>query len=366
MIKSTKNQFSPNYAVPPGTILQEWLDENKLTQVELADRMGRTKKTIHEIIKGTAPITAETSLQLEKVTGVNACLWNSMEVKYREFRAREVDQESLKAAVGRLRRFSYKEMAKRGWVPDVTDQLERVQNLLRFFGVAGFDQWQQTYTELAGAARESSTYRSELEDLSAWLRHGEIQAAKIKCEPYSEQKFCDALCKIRKLTAEAIERQNAELPALCASAGVAHVMVSELPKTHVSGFTRWLSSEKALIQQSLRHKRDDHLWFTFFHEAAHILLHGKKERFLEFQGRSDPKEDEANKWARDFLVPPSDWESFMRRYKMHSSDATVVGFAKEQGIAPGIVAGRIQRETKNYAIHHTVYTKLRLVAKKGK
>jgi Zn-dependent peptidase ImmA (M78 family) len=64
---------------------------------------------------------------------------------------------------------------------------------------------------------------------------------------------------------------------LCAGAGVAVVFVPALPKTGVSGATRWINSNKALIQLSLRYRTDDHLWFTFFHEAGHILLHGKKE-----------------------------------------------------------------------------------------
>ena len=32
---------------------------------------------------------------------------------------------------------------------------------------------------------------------------------------------------------------------------------------------------------SLRHKSNDHLWFTFFHEAGHLLLQSKKAAFLE-------------------------------------------------------------------------------------
>ncbi|MBL8419274.1 MAG: hypothetical protein JNK92_01440, partial [Dechloromonas sp.] len=57
--------------------------------------------------------------------------------------------------------------------------------------------------------------------------------------------------------------------------------MAELPKTEVSGATRWLSPDKALIQLSLRYKSDDQLWFSFFHEVGHLLLHGKKEVFIE-------------------------------------------------------------------------------------
>jgi hypothetical protein len=72
-------------------------------------------------------------------------------------------------------------------------------------------------------------------------------------------------------------------------------VVPEPKGTHVSGVTRWLSSNKTLIKQSLHHKTDDHFWFTFFHEAGRILLHGKKEAFLE---TNDP---ERHYWCASFL-----------------------------------------------------------------
>ncbi|VAW51008.1 Antitoxin HigA / unknown domain [hydrothermal vent metagenome] len=68
--------------------------------------------------------------------------------------------------------------------------------------------------------------------------------------------------------------------------------------TVFSGATRWISANKVVIQISLRYKTDDHLWFIFFHEAGHILLHGKKELFLEgTNGLDEKKENEANVFA---------------------------------------------------------------------
>ncbi|MBF0477285.1 MAG: ImmA/IrrE family metallo-endopeptidase [Deltaproteobacteria bacterium] len=110
----------------------------------------------------------------------------------------------------------------------------------------------------------------------------------------------------------------------------------------MNGFTRWLSPTKALIQQSLRHKRDDHLWFTFFHEAAHILLHGRKEKFLEFNGQEGGKEQEANEWARNYLIPLSEWRSFIARNSF--TKKSIKSFAHQLEISPGIVLGRLQRE----------------------
>ena len=129
---------------------------------------------------------------------------------------------------------------------------------------------------------------------------------------------------------------------MCAQAGVALVFVPELPKTHTSGATRWLTRDKALIQLSLRYKTDDHLWFTFFHEAAHILLHGKKTVFIEDNTKSDLLEKAADKFALVTLISPADYKSFLK--KGDKSTPAIKRFARSQGIAPGIVVGRLQHD----------------------
>ncbi|MBF0401228.1 MAG: ImmA/IrrE family metallo-endopeptidase [Magnetococcales bacterium] len=117
----------------------------------------------------------------------------------------------------------------------------------------------------------------------------------------------------------------------CAEVGVAVVFVRELPKTGISGATRWLTPDKALIQLSLLYKSDDHLWFTFFHEAGHTLLHGKKDLFLEDEREKDQKkEDEANQFAADLLVPSGQWTAFKQSFP--GTLASVENFAKELGI----------------------------------
>ena len=102
--------------------------------------------------------------------------------------------------------------------------------------------------------------------------------------------FRQALDDIRALTAKTDSRafRTRLAAALCPSRRRGGVY-SCLPKTCVSGATRWVGSDKAIIQLSLRYKTNDHLWFTFFHEAGHILLHGKKELFIEGVNGMDVK-----------------------------------------------------------------------------
>src|SRR5262249_34154225 len=124
--------------------------------------------------------------------------------------------------------------------------------------------------------------------------------------------------------------------------GVVLVFVPHLAATGAHGATRWLGY-KAVVQMSVRCAWADIFWFTLFHELGHILLHSRKEVFVE--GVSDPtspEEVEANRFAADALIPPADLARLTTQPNI--SGAAVRAFAAGIGIAPGIVVGRLQHE----------------------
>lgn len=84
MPDTMQNQYTPDIVSLPGETLLEILEDRGFSQAELADRTGRPRKTINEIIKGKAAITPETALQLEKVLNVPASFWNNLERNYRD------------------------------------------------------------------------------------------------------------------------------------------------------------------------------------------------------------------------------------------------------------------------------------------
>ncbi len=88
MSNQIRNEYQPDTVTPPGFYIQEKLEELGMTQTDLAGRIGRTKKTVNEIIAGKAPIEPETALQLERVLGIPARFWNNAERQYRDSIAR--------------------------------------------------------------------------------------------------------------------------------------------------------------------------------------------------------------------------------------------------------------------------------------
>jgi hypothetical protein len=190
--------------------------------------------------------------------------------------------------------------------------------------------------------RKSATYDPDEFALAAWLQKGELVAQTLSCQPFDESKFRTALAKARELTTTRPDFFVPELVRICASSGVAVVFVPELPKT-ASGATKWLNPNTALLQLSLKYKTNDHLWFTFFHEAAHILLHKKRDIFLEQKRCSSDLEDAADRFAADFLIPRRAYDSFVSsRPAGNFSEGSIRHFASEQNVHPGIVVGRLQ------------------------
>ena len=336
-------RYEPDYVVPPGWILEERLVDRQISHAEFARRCGRSAKLISEIIAGKAPIEPVTALQFEKVLGLDASVWLGMESDYRLHQEREAEKRRAAKLAEWSKSFPVGELVKRGIIAKPSSNADRVSKLLSFFGVASVEAWQNRQSAVSVAYRHSPSFNSDELALATWLRLGELEAEKIECEAYNEAAFKRSLTRIRKLTPAQSIDLLAEARQLCRDSGVALVLVKPLPKTALSGAARWLTPRKAVIQLSARHKRDDHLWFSLFHEAAHILLHSKKSIFIdESNGKIAKADAQADMWAADFLVPPLDWKRFTATSRF--SRNAVLRFAEHQGIAPSIVVGRLQHE----------------------
>jgi HTH-type transcriptional regulator / antitoxin HigA len=344
MADITLNQYAPDYLVLPGEVLEEYLETYSMTQAELSDRTGLTKKTINEIIKGKSPISSETALKLERSLGRPAHFWNNLERQFQEDRSRFAEKKRLENQLDWLKRVPVAQLTKLGWLPQKKDKVSQLTEVLRFFGVASPEQWATVWREHQVAYRQTNRFETCAESVSAWLRKGEIEARQISCEPFDKKVFLEALDDIRELTMEEPEVFQPRLVDICAFAGVAVVFIPELPNTGVHGATRWIGN-KAVIQLSLRYKSNDHLWFTFFHEVGHIIRHGRKEIFIEGNGMVSEKEEEANAFARDRLIPPDIFRQFIQSWDGRSLSSIEV-FAKKIKIAPGIVVGRLQHDNR--------------------
>jgi addiction module HigA family antidote len=341
MATAERYAFNPDYAIPPGATLKEVLDSKGISQAELAIRMGMADKTISQIINGIAPISFDTAYKLELVLGIAASFWNRLELAYRERLTLADETQKLNAHVAWLKELPVKELVQRHLVEPTNDKAVMVRRLLEFFGVSSVEAWRGV---LAGAAiqfRGGKSHSKYPGYVAAWRRIGVLQAQEIQTEAFDAQDFGKALDSVRAVTMRPATKWFTELTSICAKAGVCVVLTKEIPRASVSGSARWLTKDKALIQLSLKYKSDDQIWFSFFHEAGHILNHGKKDLFVDYgYSEDDALEREANDFARNKLIPPE-----FEKYLPHlTNSARIRKFASDIGVSPGIVVGRLHHD----------------------
>lgn len=355
-MNNLRSEYTPDFFSHPGETLLETLEAKGMTQAELAIRMGRPKKTINEIIKGKTAITPETALQLELALGIPASFWNERERRYRESIAEAQQNKQLEQWIDWLDKIPYIELVKKGWIQKQDKPIDRLRSVLTFFGIVSPEQWEIIWSERVNVAfRKSTAYSVDDVSVAAWLRQAELTGISIDCSTYDEDRFRQVLKEVRTLTRQlpTPELYQNTLVDLCQEVGVAVALVPELPQSRVFGASQWLSPQRALVAISLYFKRDDQFWFTFFHEAAHILLHSKKEVFVDVENSEENSteiEDEANQFAGDFLIPPDALDYFIQTRRLTHEGTPffdkddICSFASEIGIAPSIVVGRLQHD----------------------
>ena len=339
MARKQTYPFKPDYAVPPGATLEESMRAQGMTQQELAERTGLTVQTLNRIFKGDQPITYETANKLEYVTPYPASFWNNLEAQYREQLKKLEAKEPDKALLNWAASFNYARMAAAGWLPATRSLDEKARNLLTFFQVSGVAEWEKVHlsTVNQGAYRVAAALQEHKVDNLAWIQRGTTLAKALHPDPFDEKAFTAALKEVRTWVQQPPQEIAPLLESRFRKVGIALIFLNTLPGMGVHGYARWVKrGGYFVIIHGLRHKSDEFFWFDLFHELAHIALHGKSHEFIEYEGRDDPREIEADEWAARRLIANDEWKAFVNTHP--APNAPVIrAFAEKVGVAPGIV-----------------------------
>lgn len=353
----TMNAFEPKWATPPGATVLDLLQERGLPVGHLATAAHRDVHEVSRLLYGLAPLDEAWAASLANVLGSTASFWLRREEQYR------ADLKRLCPAAGAphqwLDELPVRDMVKFGWMKGGQTAEETFLNACAFLGVSTPQAFERKYERLVGEAayRRSNAFKTNAAAVAAWLRQGEIEAASVDCEPWSEDKLVAALRDIRALTR--VSDPGAFIPALqrlMAECGVAVVIARAPEGCRASGATRFLTPKKALIQLSFRYLADDQFWFTVFHEIGHLVLHAHEEVFLEgIEERHSQAETEADEFALEKLFEEVGLEALDA---VIPNKFDIARLARRAGISPGLVVGQLQ-EQKRIPYRHFNFMKVR-------
>jgi HTH-type transcriptional regulator / antitoxin HigA len=352
-----ENAFRPDWIEPPGATISAILQAKKMSSELLAVAVNRDEIFVRALIAGDQPIGLELAQTLSKALGSTAAFWMRRERIYREAEAESSANQAERMGQDWISRFPVSDMVRQGWLA-AHDRATRLHACLSFFGVRSVDEWHDRFDGMMAqvAFRTSETFKSSPEAVIAWLTRGERVADNIVCKPWDARKFERSLSELRGLSRQGDPGKF--LPVLeqaCAECGVALVVERAPTGCRASGATRFINNQKALMMLSGRHLSDDHFWFSFFHESAHLLLHGERGVFVELKGAaSSEREDEANRFAEKILIP-SEYDSQL--LECAQDFRALIRLAHRIGISRGVLVGQMQHRG---IIPHSKFNQLKL------
>ncbi len=342
LISSYENERSPVKNPTAIEAIRFRMEQLGLTQRDLVPYIG-SRSRVSEVLNGKRPLTMKMARALHRELQIPA---GSL---------LEEVPNSLVGAEGALEwgKFPTSLMIKRNWFPDFQGRLadaaahaeDLVTELLRRAGVlnlqptffrqhirAGSEMdryallaWWARATELARNQQLSGTYRSGVIDDS-------FMADLVRLSYFREGPT---------LAKEYLSKH-----------GIHMVVLAHLPGTHLDGAAVLLDDGTPAVILTLRHDRVDNFWFCLCHELGHVSLHlheDKESRYFDdLDVDGDSAERQADKFAGRSLLPPRSWAkaAVRRQYSIEG----VREYARQLKIHPGIIAGQIRREQKNYRI----------------
>lgn len=339
-----ENRKRPNQPIPPGEILKEELDARGWTQGDFAEITGKPLQSINAIIAGKKAITPETAILFSEALGTSPEFWLNLESAYRlDMLYQEQHKAELVSRKAKLYSIApVKELIKRGWIK-ASDSITLLEaEVLDFLGISDID----TPPAIVANFRRSNTGAIDTPSLMAWVRKAEIEARELSCPEFDLKNFRQSVKGLALFSAE--EQNTRQIPQKLCEFGIRLVFVSHLPQTRVDGATFWLDKKSPVVALSLRMDRIDNFWFTLMHELAHLLESSRNNvSYIDKDITDEPEnevEKKANQTARDVLIPAESFRDFVSRNKPYFSRKVVISFARELGIHPAIVVGRLQYE----------------------
>lgn len=323
-------------AVSVGEIIKDLLEARGWTQKELAKRMGFSEKHISKLMDGEVELSDDAALRLEAIFSIPAKSWLSFDASFRADKIQAQKELASEEEEKVFRLLPYQELAKRNWIASVSTLEKKIFACRQFFGVADLTVLPSIMGNSSVCFRQKKVTEKARYATFAWIQKVRNEALGKTVRSIDSKGLARECAKLRSLTGLPQNEVISKLETFLGQYGVALVVLPHLSGSFLHGTSERMG-EKIVLGLTVRGKDADIFWFSLFHEIGHICLNhlAKKER-------TNKMELEADNWAKNALIPSDEYEGFLSERKF--SKIAVEGFAKEIGVHPGIVVGRLQSE----------------------
>ena len=333
-------EYHDKIAFHPGYYIKEIIDESGLSQKDFANRLDTTPKNLSILVRGEQSLSIDIAMKLSRMLGTTAEYWLNLQKSYDALIAEFESEKELEQERRIFKYFQYTYFRENFGLPDLPGKTnDQIKCLREFMNVASLCVFAKpdmavSFRSVSGDMKEENTTRA-----NAMVQIAINKALKKEAPKFDKKKFESAADYALTLTTDhqdfclLIEKAFAD-------AGVILVILPDLPGSGIDGATKKIG-QNVMLMVNDRRLYSDMFWFTLFHEIGHII---NGNYGITFEGEYKGKEDAADKYAEDKLIPPEDYMIFLKKNQFEEGAIRV--FAEKIHRDPGIVLGRLQNDQK--------------------
>lgn len=341
----------------PGKEIERLLKAMGMSRKELATRTDVTEKHINTLISGERNITVSFAKKLGYIFPVsksnpndpmeNAKYWQSLQNDYDISNLQEQEKNNItKDEIILLDNLSdiVKEIISLKKISPAFNTIDKVLQVRNLLKISNLTLIPQMPHRASYRAQLTNNLKVDQYVLFAWQALCDLVTENIAVKSELNLDLLnEKLSDIKHLMFENLNASCQMLQQMLARCGIAFNVVKHFRGAPVQGFIKKSEDNKLVLCLTIRGGRADTFWFTLFHEIAHVFYHDYDARFVDFDSPDSEVEFRADRWARDFLIPPEKYREFINK-KYKPSWLEIESFAKDIEIQPYIVLGRLQKD----------------------
>lgn len=331
-------EYNGKIAFHPGYYIKEIVEESGLTQEDFAKRLDTTPKNLSLLLRGKQSLSVDMAMKLARMVGTSFNFWMSLQNSYDELIAEFKSEEELEREQQVFSVLDYKYFRDNFGLPDLPRKTdEQIKAVRKFLDVATLCVFKKR--NMAVNFRKSTMNISESNIIKAniMVQIATNMALKTKAPDFDSCKLDSAIEYSLTLTTEH-ERFFPLIQQTFFNAGVILIILPNLPGSKINGATKKIGNN-IMVMVNDRRVFSDIFWFTLFHEIGHVV---NGDYGISFENEEGEPEKVADAFARDKLIPPSEYENFIenRDFSLFS----IRRFAEKIHRDPAIVLGRLQND----------------------
>lgn len=339
--------LSLDLLIHPGETIKEIIEDNDISQEELAIRTEYSPKHISEVVRGKKDISIEFANRLEYALGIPASFFVNLQANY--------DKEVFQ--INSINNIEEKELNILNDLKEIVKFFEeekiiecdskkeilvlKIRKFLKLNNLSSITSLPIKQISFRGTKNKVNIYV-----LYAWQRLCEYYTDKIELKSsYDVNKLKESYQSIKQTMFLEPNEMVAELKNIFSSCGIAFEVVKHFAGAPVQGLIQKKKGRVSLCM-TIRQSFTDIFWFTLFHEIGHLVHEDFKDTYIDFQFIESEEEKRADEFARNTLINEKDYEKFKKEYSYDME--SIKSFAKTQNVIPSIVIGRLQKDMDNY------------------